>query len=145
MKCNQLLLEINIDGASRGNPGLSAIGITIKNNGQTIIKHGEFIGTRTNNQAEYEALKKALELCKGMDNELIVLSDSELLINQRNLKYKIRNQQLKEISREISQLEKNYMKITYRRIPRGKNTEADKMANKALDEHLRNNILKGMN
>ena len=131
-------MEINIDGASRGNPGLSAIGIIIKSN-KEIIRHSEFLGERTNNQAEYEALKKALEICDGMDNELTIFSDSELLINQRNMKYKIRNQQLKIISREISRLEKQYANIVYRHIPRQINGEADKLANKALDEYIRNN------
>jgi ribonuclease HI/probable phosphoglycerate mutase len=55
------------------------------------------------------------------------------------MKYKIRNQQLKIISREISRLEKQYANIVYRHIPRQINGEADKLANKALDEYIRNN------
>ncbi len=131
-----ILLEVNIDGASRGNPGLSAIGIIIKKNNTILKEHSEFLGIRTNNQAEYEALKKALEICTGLDNEMMLLSDSELLINQRNQKYRIRNQQLKTISREISILEKNFQTIQYRHIPREKNNKADKLANRALDDHI---------
>jgi len=128
---------VNIDGASRGNPGLSAIGIIIKNNEKILIEHSEFLGVRTNNQAEYEALKRALEICNTLDKELTVFSDSELLVNQRNAKYKIRNQNLKMISREISNLEKNFDKIQYRRIPREKNNKADRLANIALDEYIK--------
>ena len=128
---------MNIDGASRGNPGLSAIGIIIKNNEKILIEHSEFLGVRTNNQAEYEALKRALEICNTLDKELTVFSDSELLVNQRNAKYKIRNQNLKMISREISNLEKNFDKIQYRRIPREKNNKADRLANIALDEYIK--------
>ena len=131
------MLEVNIDGASRGNPGLSAIGIIIKNNEKILKEHSEFLGVRTNNQAEYEALKRALEICNTLDKELTVFSDSELLVNQRNAKYKIRNQNLKMISREISNLEKNFDKIQYRRIPREKNNKADKLANMALDDYIK--------
>jgi len=129
---------VNIDGASRGNPGLSAIGIIIKQNEKILIEHSEFLGIRTNNQAEYEALKRALEICNELDKEIIVFSDSELLVNQRNTKYKIRNQNLKMISRDISNLEKNFEKVLYRRIPREKNYRADKLANKALDDYIKN-------
>ena len=131
------MLEVNIDGASRGNPGLSAIGIIIKNNEKILKEHSEFLGVRTNNQAEYEALKRALEICNTLDKELTVFSDSELLVNQRNAKYKIRNQNLKMISREISNLEKNFEKVQYRRIPREKNNKADRLANIALDEYIK--------
>jgi len=128
---------VNIDGASRGNPGLSAIGIIIKQNEKILLEHSEFLGVRTNNQAEYEALRRALEICNTLDKELTVFSDSELLVNQRNAKYKIRNQNLKMISREISNLEKNFDKIQYRRIPREKNNKADRLANIALDKYIK--------
>ena len=133
-----LLLEVNIDGASRGNPGLSAIGIIVKNNEKILMEHAEFLGIRTNNQAEYEALKRALEICNQLDKEITILSDSELLVNQRNSKYRIRNQQLKIISREISNLEKNFEKIQYKHISREKNNKADRLANKALDDYIKN-------
>ncbi len=132
-----LLLQVNIDGASRGNPGLSAIGIIARDKETTIIEHSEYIGIKTNNQSEYEALRRALEICKEIDSELTILSDSELLINQRNLKYRIRNQELKIISREITNLEKNFEKILYKHIPREKNNFADKLANKAIDEYIK--------
>ena len=128
---------MNIDGASRGNPGLSAIGIIIKQNEKILIEHSEFLGVRTNNQAEYEALRRALEICNTLDKEITIFSDSDLLVNQRNTKYKIRNQNLKMISREISNLEKNFDKIQYRHIPREKNNKADKLANMALDDYIK--------
>ena len=131
------MLEVNIDGASRGNPGLSAIGIIIKNNEKILIEHSEFLGVRTNNQAEYEALRRALEICNTLDKEITIFSDSDLLVNQRNTKYKIRNQNLKMISREISNLEKNFEKIQYRHIPREKNNKADRLANIALDDYIK--------
>ncbi len=134
------MLEVNIDGASRGNPGLSAIGIIVKLNDKTLLEHYEYLGIRTNNQAEYESLRRALEMCSKLDKEITIFSDSELLINQRNSKYKLRNQELKVISRDISILEKNFEKILYKHIPREKNSKADKLANRALNEHIKKNM-----
>lgn len=135
------MLEVNIDGASRGNPGLSAIGIIVKHNDVTLIEHCEYLGIRTNNQAEYESLRRALEICSKLDNkEITIFSDSELLVNQRNSKYKLRNQELKVISRDISILEKNFEKILYRHVRREKNGKADKLANRALNEHIKKNM-----
>jgi len=133
------LIEVNIDGASRGNPGISAIGIIIKSKGKTIIEYKECIGFKTNNQAEYLALKKALEICNNIDKEITIFSDSELLVNQRNLKYRIRSQELKIISKDIADLEKNYEKILYIHIPREKNSNADLLANIALNEYIKKN------
>ncbi|MBA3976738.1 MAG: ribonuclease HI family protein [Nitrosopumilus sp.] len=133
------MLEVNIDGASRGNPGLSAIGIIVKLNDNTLLEHYEYLGIRTNNQAEYESLRRALEMCSKLDKEITIFSDSELLINQRNSKYKLRNQELKVISRDISILEKNFEKILYKHIPREKNSKADKLANRALNELIKKN------
>ena len=130
---------MHIDGASRGNPGLSAIGIIIIIDDKVIKEYGEFIGVKTNNQAEYEALRRALEICAEFDREVNILSDSELLINQRNLKYRIRSQELKVLSRDIAVLEKYYDKIIYKHIPRSKNSRADYVANRALDKYLSSN------
>lgn len=132
-----MLLNVHIDGASRGNPGYSAIGILIKDDEKVITEYGEYVGIKTNNQAEYLALRKALEICSDMTKEVNILSDSELLINQRNQKYRIRNQELKNLSREIAVLEKNYELITYKHIPRSMNSRADFIANRALDIHLK--------
>ena len=131
------MLTINIDGASRGNPGLSGIGIVIANENRKIIEHREFVGYKTNNQAEYIALKKAIQLAFGLDNKITVLSDSELLVNQRTNRYKVRNQQLKKVFREISNLEKNFQTVMYKHVPRSRNRKADLLANQAIDEHIK--------
>ena len=112
----------------------------MKQNDMTLIEHYEYLGIRTNNQAEYESLRRALEICSNMDKEITIFSDSELLINQRNSKYKLRNQELKVISRDISVLEKNFEKILYKHVPREKNSKADRLANRALNEHIKKNM-----
>lgn len=130
-------MSIHIDGASRGNPGYSGIGIVITKNNNKIAEYKEFIGMKTNNQAEYIALKKALEIASSIDDQIAVLSDSELVINQRTNHYKIRNKQLKVLFREITNLEKNFRTVVYRHIPREINRDADLLANQAIDEQIK--------
>jgi ribonuclease HI len=72
-----------------------------------------------------------------IDNEITILSDSELVVNQRRNKYKVRNKQLKILSREISNLERRFDTIIYEHIPREKNRTADLLANHAIDEHVK--------
>jgi ribonuclease HI len=134
------VLTIHIDGASRGNPGPSGIGVVIIKNKLIIAEYNEFIGKKTNNQAEYAALKKALQIASILDNEITVLSDSKLVVSQRKNKYRVRNKQIKIIFREISNLEKQFRTVIYRYVPRAKNHYADFLANRAIDEHLYNNI-----
>lgn len=132
------LLIVNIDGASRGNPGPSAIGIVIAKDNLRVTEHREFIGKKTNNEAEYAALKKALEIASKLDNQVTILSDSQLVVNQRNSRYKVRSKKLKNISREISTLEGNFKNIVYKHIARVNNEYADSLANLAIDEHNNN-------
>jgi ribonuclease HI len=134
------LLTINIDGASRGNPGPSGIGVVIIKNNLIIAEYNEFIGEKTNNQAEYAALKKALQIASILDSEITVLSDSKLIVNQRKNRYRVRNKQINLVFREISNLEKRFHAVIYRYVPRAKNQHADFLANQAIDEHLYNNI-----
>jgi ribonuclease HI len=133
------LLTINIDGASRGNPGLSGIGVVLSRDGEKLAEYNEFIGNSTNNLAEYVALKKALKMASIMnDDEITILSDSELVVKQRTDNYKVRSKRLKTVSREISNLEKSFKWVRYRHIPREENRAADLLANKSIDEYVLN-------
>jgi ribonuclease HI len=133
------MLTINIDGASRGNPGLSGIGIVISRGGQKISEYNEFVGNTTNNIAEYTALKRALKIASTLkDEEITVLSDSELVVKQRNHSYRVRSKKLKIIFREINNLEKHFKSVSYRHIPREINKDADLLANLAIDEYILN-------
>ena len=129
------MLVVNIYGASRGNPGPAGIGVVFVRDNTRITEYKEFIGKKTNNQAEYAALKKALQIASTFDNELTVLSDSQLIVNQRTKLYKVRSKQLKIIFREISNLERHFKMVIYKHIPREKNEYADLLANQAIDEH----------
>jgi ribonuclease HI len=134
------------DGASRGNPGHSAIGITVYDENNFIIKtYKEYIGEATNNQAEYKALVKSIEVIKKLpvDNEaefgeIEFYSDSELMVNQVNFDYRVKEPDLALLNNKfhvlIKKLNKPY-KIFY--IERAKNRNSDRLANIALDNKLK--------
>jgi len=131
------------DGGAVGNPGPGAIAIVVKNNEQkTIFEYNEFIGNTTNNQAEYRALIKGLEIIKDLKKnsqaKIEVLMDSELIVNQLNLKYKVKNHGLQPLFLKAHNLAISLGKITFRHIYREENHEADKLVKKAIKE--RNNV-----
>lgn len=125
------------DGGSRGNPGPSATGFVIMNAKEEVITDGgEYLGVTTNNQAEYQAvyaaLQKALELgVKNVDFRL----DSNLVVNQLNGVYKIKNRDLWPIYEKIKELEGQFDRITFTHVRREFNRLADGIVNKVLDEH----------
>jgi ribonuclease HI len=133
----QYLFEVFIDGASRGNPGLAGVGIVLYSRNRRVLTYREFIGEKTNNQAEYHSLKRALQILALICTRISVLSDSNLLINQRLKKYKIRNMNLKTISKEVANLENLFEEIKYKYIPRRENLEADLEANNAIDDYIK--------
>ena len=124
------------DGGSRGNPGPSAIAFVICKMDDTVVeKSGEYIGITTNNQAEYQALKKGLSSAGrlGVKN-LIVNMDSELVVKQINGLYKMKNADLKPHYEEVKQLAGQFTEITFQHVPRKLNAEADAEVNRILDE-----------
>lgn len=132
-----MLYEIYIDGSSRGNPGLSGIGIVGTKENKRLFSYNEFIGIKTNNQAEYFALKRALQISAYQTRNIRIISDSILLVNQRSKKYKIRNSELKNISMEIANLEKLFDTVDYRHVMRTENSRADFEANSAIDDYVK--------
>lgn len=131
------MYEIYIDGASRGNPGLSGIGIIGTQENKRIFSYREFIGIKTNNQSEYFALKRALQISNQQTRNIRIKSDSILLVNQRSKKYKIRNVELKNVSMEIANLEKLFETVDYMHIRRAENSYADLEANAAINDYVK--------
>lgn len=125
-------LKIFTDAGARGNPGPAAIGVVIEKTNE-ILKFSKFIGRATNNQAEYQAVIFALEKAKELKAEEIDLYlDSQLIANQLNRKYKIKNKDLSALFIKTWNLGLNFKRITYTYIPREKNKEADRLVNQAL-------------
>ena len=126
------------DGGSRGNPGPSASGFVVMDmNDKVIVDHGVYLGVTTNNQAEYTALKLALEEALKLGaREVDVYMDSLLVINQMRGIFKIRNRDLWPIHDAIKGLAAQFKKITFTHVPRELNKLADAAVNRALDEEL---------
>ena len=135
-------LEIYIDGASKGNPGHSGVGIVIYRNGQLLKQISSYIGKATNNIAEYTALIYALEealLLKA--KSLKINTDSQLLARQINRIYKVRHKGLIGLYERSVHLLSGFEKVMVNHIPREKNTCADKLATEAIKVTLKNNFL----
>lgn len=131
---------IYTDGGSRGNPGLSAYGFIIYDKNLKIIQEeGKPIGMSTNNVAEYMGVISALRwLLKNnrIENPIIQFYlDSTLVTNQMEGRFKIKNENLRNLYFTAKQLEEQIKgSMGYEAVRREKNKEADKLVNKALDD-----------
>lgn len=128
-------LIINADGASRGNPGPSAIGVIIKTPDNTkLLELSRYIGIGTNNEAEYIAVLQAIKEAKKLGaSNVTLLLDSELVVRQLKGIYKVKSIKLKKYHREITSLLGNFKEVSIQHVQRSLNSEADSLANKALD------------
>lgn len=126
------------DGGSRGNPGPAALGVFI----ETLDKRfGEFLGTKTNNEAEYAAIAAGLRKVKSLigkakakETHVECRMDSELACKQLNHEYKIENAKLQPLFLEIWNMMLDFGEVTFMHVPREQNTIADAEANRAMDE-----------
>ena len=126
-------LEIYIDGASKGNPGPSGVGVVIYKEGLRIKNISNYIGTATNNVAEYTALIYALEealLLKA--KSLKINTDSQLLARQLNKIYKVKHAGIINLYNRAVHLLTGFEKVLIRHIPREENNLADNLATKAI-------------
>ncbi len=132
-------LVVFTDGASRGNPGLASYGFTISDaEGNLVYEEGKYIGTTTNNVAEYTAVLEVFSYIRRsfagkLPLEVNLFADSKLVAEQLSGKWKIKHPGLIPIFQQIKILEFEIGSITYKHIPREKNTVADALANLALD------------
>jgi len=130
-------LKVYSDGASRGNPGQSAIAfIILSMDGRIQKKFSRYLGIRTNNQTEYEALISALEFASKMTSqEVICYMDSELVVRHLNGEYKVRNPNLRILWSEVHELTRNFQKTSFKYVPRTDKyiKMVDRLANQTLD------------
>ncbi|NCN39463.1 MAG: ribonuclease H [Candidatus Aenigmarchaeota archaeon CG_4_10_14_0_8_um_filter_37_24] len=130
-------LNVYTDGGSRGNPGMSAIGVLIcGKDGKILKQHSEFLGRGTNNTAEYTALIKALKIAGKLSGGIInCFSDSQLMVRQLTGMYKVKNYSLKKLFLEVKDLEKKFEEVNYIHVNREnkKITIVDKLVNEMLD------------
>lgn len=122
-----------IDGASRGNPGEAGFGVLIETNRDREEVMG-YLGSTTNNVAEYAALIAVLTLAadRGVQ-KLVVYSDSQLLVRQITGAYRVKAPHLKPIFLQALKLRQTIPQFTIEHVARQENREADRLANQAID------------
>lgn len=127
--------KAHIDGASRGNPGPASIGVALFTmEGKKIAQIARTIGETTNNVAEYSALLEALKVASSLGiRQLHILCDSELLVNQMNGTYKIKNESLRHLAEEAHKLMRKFARVSLNYVSRENNKLADSLTNYALD------------
>lgn len=132
-------LIIYSDGAARGNPGPAGAGAVLSSrDGTPVATISKYLGEMTNNQAEYQALKLALEEALKLGAASIsIKADSELMVRQLNGEYKVKNHSIKVVFREISAMLSKFESWSVHHVPREQNSAADELANQAIDQHLR--------
>ncbi len=123
------------DGGSRGNPGPAGIGARLLTSSGDIVEElADFIGTATNNVAEYQALLAGLELAldRGVER-LDVFVDSELVVRQVNGQYKVKDAGLKPLHAQACLLLSRFHEVDVKHVRREQNAEADRLVNEAID------------
>jgi ribonuclease HI len=128
-------LVVYVDGAAKGNPGPAAVAaVACLPDGEVLTTSARGIGRATNNVAEYRALLEGIRLARDLGaREVVFRLDSELVVKQMNGEYKIKNKALKLLAAEAESEAACFERITYEKIPRESNREADRLANEALD------------
>ncbi|MFQ5442139.1 MAG: ribonuclease HI family protein [Thermodesulfobacteriota bacterium] len=131
------LYELYVDGASRGNPGESGAGAVIKDHsGRAVKRLKKYLGTGTNNMAEYKALIMGLEAARSMGvSKILVYADSELMVRQLSGVYKVKSETLLPLYERARGLLSGFSEYKIKHIPRDRNKAADNLANEAIDSH----------
>lgn len=133
------VLEIYVDGASRGNPGKGACVYIFVLNNETILEESFYLGTITSNQAEYQGLIKALDKAIEYTRwNVKVFSDSELIINQMNGDWRVKNNAIKKLYRDAAEMERGIQNIEYFHVPRENENikRVDGLCNECIDKHV---------
>jgi len=132
------MYQLFFDGACRGNPGPSSFGGVIYDSDKKEVDvfYG-YLGFATNNVAEYCALLAGLNRCRTLNiRKLKVFGDSNLVIKQVKGEWKIKNDKLRAIYKQIKEVEPFFSSISYEHVYRKNNTRADELANKGLDAEV---------
>lgn len=130
-------ITINVDGASRGNPGPSGIGYCIYDNNHIIERGGEFIGFATSRLAEYYAMRKGIERAIEQGYKTVkFVSDSLMVVNQLSDIFKVKNHDILPVYQDIQQKLGEFEAVSFTHVPRSQNMIADAEANAAIDKIL---------
>lgn len=128
-------VRVNVDGGARGNPGPAAIAAVVQEgNGEVVEERSEAIGIATNNVAEYRALLLGIERAAALGaRRLELIGDSELIVRQVTGEYKVKDEALRELHRQVREALDDFEKWSIRHVRRDENAEADRLVNEELD------------
>ena len=128
-------LFIYADGGARGNPGPAGAGAYLENEaGQAVARIYKYLGETTNNVAEYSALIFGLkEAQRQQAEEVTVRMDSQLVVKQISGEYRVKEPTLQKLHAQVQDLLASFKRYQVEHIPRAENSEADKLANLAMD------------
>ena len=126
------------DGAARGNPGPAGAGVYIVDMHDVFVDEAQlYLGEATNNVAEYRALLLALDRLEALGaKEVIIRADSQLMIRQLTGEYRVKNEGLKPLYTEARARLRSFVSVTLEHVPRELNKDADRLANRAIDEEM---------
>ncbi|MBI3956777.1 MAG: ribonuclease HI family protein [Candidatus Kerfeldbacteria bacterium] len=129
-------LVLSTDGGARGNPGPAGIGGVLSDSttGEPVDSFGKYLGERTNNQAEYEALLEGLTRAKALGAiQVDCKLDSQLVVEQLRGNYRVKDPDLAKLFVKVWNLVQTFSKVTFAHVPREQNKAADKLVNQAID------------
>ena len=132
-------IYIYTDGGARGNPGPAGAGAVVYKDGTEVAHVSAFLGTQTNNWAEYEALILALRAAHNLLGSpiaapVVVRMDSELMVKQMKGEYRVKAKELKKQHEKVQNLiSEAFPDIVFEHVPREENKTADQYANDAMD------------
>jgi ribonuclease HI len=128
-----------IDGGARGNPGPAGYGVRIENEqGELVEEFHGFLGSATNNIAEYNGLLAALRYAQQHGHRRVrIKSDSELLVKQMKGEYRVKHPGLQPLYQQAQTLTRGLERVAYEHVRREQNKDADRLANQAMDEGTR--------
>lgn len=136
-----MTLKIYIDGGARGNPGPAGFGLVVYDLQNNLVHQScQFLGIKTNNEAEYSGLINALNWINTNASQLKVArllfySDSELVVRQIQGRYKVKAPHLKPLYQTaINLLAQINLPYEFHSVPREQNQLADRLANRAMDQ-----------
>ncbi|MET0800820.1 MAG: ribonuclease HI family protein [Actinomycetota bacterium] len=129
---------VSCDGASRGNPGPAGAGAQITDDdGIVLAEIAEGLGEATNNVAEYTAVIRGLERARELGaTDVLLRSDSQLLINQLNGRYRVKSPNLLPLHQRVRELAASFVSIEFEHVRRERNVEADRLANAGVEAWL---------
>jgi ribonuclease HI len=131
-------LVVHCDGAARGNPGPAGAGAYLTTpDGEVVAEVAEGLGETTNNVAEYTAAILGLERAAALGaREVLLRSDSQLLVNQLTGRYRVKTAHLQPLHRRVRELAAGFDRVRFEHVPRERNVDADRLANAGVDAWL---------